>query len=132
MFQKKILVPLGPSGKDLKSVHYALSLAARLKSQVYVLQQAPSEGPESQFSIWLDEALLDLINNARQAGLTVSHHITRRELGTEIVDLLKAEGIDFLIFGIDEGLNERFLFQIRSLVSTQIIQVKEKNRISYF
>ncbi len=38
MLQKKILVPVGSSGKDLKSVHYALALAERLRAQVYILQ----------------------------------------------------------------------------------------------
>jgi nucleotide-binding universal stress UspA family protein len=131
MFQKKILVPLGRSGKDLKSVHYALSLAERLQSQVYILQQAPSSSFDHQFSAWLDEALLDLINSARQAGLTVSHHITHRELKQEIVDLVIAEGIDLLVFSLDDGLSERLLLQVKPLIPTQIIQVKEKNHISY-
>ncbi len=132
MFQKKILVPLGPLGKDLKSVHYALSLAARLKAKVYILQQVAHTEDERQFSSWLDEALSDLINNARQAGLTVSHYLTRRELGKEAVDLAKAEGIDLLVFDADEGLNERFLLQVRSLALPQIIQVKEKDWVNYF
>jgi len=131
MFQKKILVPLGRSGRDLKSVHYALSLAERMQSQVYILQQAPGAGFDNQFSTWLDEALLDLINSARQAGLTVSHHITHRELKEEIVDLVIAEGIDILVFSLDDGLSERLLLQVKPLIPTQIIQVKEKDHISY-
>ena len=131
MFQKKILVPLGPSGRDLKSVHYALSLAERLQSQIYILQQAPEASFENQFSAWLGEALLDLINSARQAGLMVSYHITHRELAEEIVGLVRGEGIDLLVFSTDDGLNERLLIQIKPLIPTQIIQVKEKNHISY-
>jgi len=131
MFRKKILVPLGRSGRDLKSVHYALSLAERLQSQVYILQQEPSASFDYQFSAWLGEALLDLINSARQAGLSVSHHITHRELKEEIVDLVIAEGIDLLVFSLDNGLSERLLQQLKPLIPTQIIQVKEKDHISY-
>ena len=131
MFRKKILVPLGPFGKDLKSVHYALSLAERVQSHVYILQYVPPETGKTQFSVWLDEVLSDVINSARQAGLTVSHHVTHRELSAEIVDLVREEGIDLLIFGPDDGLGDRFLLQIKPLIPTQIIQVKEKNHISY-
>ncbi|MEW6672830.1 MAG: universal stress protein [Thermodesulfobacteriota bacterium] len=131
MFQKKILVPLGPFGRDLKSVHYALSLAERLQSQIYILQQAPGANFENQFSDWLDEALQDLINTARQAGLIVSHHITHGELAEEIIGLVREEDIDLLVFGTDDGLNERLLLQIKPLIPTQIIQVKEKNHINY-
>lgn len=131
MFQKKILVPLGPSGRNLKSVHYALSLAERLHSQVFILQQASSAKFENPIAFYLDEALSDLINSARQAGLTVSHHITQRELMEEIVGLVKEEGIDLLVFSPDEGVSERLLRRMKTSISPQIIRVKEKNHISY-
>ena len=131
MFQKKILVPLGPFGKDLKSVHYALSLAERLKSHVYILQQAFRAGVENQFNAWFGEALLDLINNARQSGLSVSHHITQGEIRKEIVSLVMEEEIDLLIYGTGNGLSENLMFQVKPLIPTQIIQVREKNHINY-
>lgn len=131
MFQKKILVPLVSFGKGLKSVHYALSLAERLQSQVYILQQAPCANNENQFNRWFDENLLDLINSARLSGLSVSHHITHRELKDELVELVMDEDIDLLIFGTGDGLGEHLLLQIKPLISTQIIQVKEKNHVSY-
>ena len=130
MAAKKILVPLVPSAKGLKCVHYALSLAERLGAHVYILQQIA--GPASDaLSIWMDEALLDLINSARQAGLGVSHHITRRLFEEEIVELVRKEGIDVLVFGDDDGGGERLLLQIKPLISSQIIQVKEKVHIGY-
>jgi hypothetical protein len=131
MSQKKILVPLWPSRKDLKSVHYALSLAKRLQAQIYILQGAAVTGFENPLSGWLEEALLDLINSARQAGLTVSHHIAYRELEVEIVGLVKEEGIDVLVFGGDDQVCERLLLQVKPLVPSQIIQVKEKDHIDY-
>ena len=131
MLQKKILVPVGSSGKDLNSVHYALALAERLRAQVYILRHDAVEDSSNSIAAWLDEALLDLINSARQAGLAVSHHIAHRELKEEIVDLVKDEGIDVLVFGADNGACEHLMLQIKDLVSSQIIQVREKDHISY-
>lgn len=130
MSAKKILVPLAPPAKGLKSVHYALSLAERLGAHVYILQQitAPASGA---LSIWMAEALLDLVNSARQAGLVVSHHVTDRLFEEEIVALVRKEGIDVLVCGDDDGVGERLLLQIKPLISSQIIQVKGKDHISY-
>jgi hypothetical protein len=127
----KILVSLMASAKDLKSVHYAMSLAERLSAHLYILQQAAVPGLDNPHSTWMEEALLDLINSARQAGLMVSHHIILRHLEEEIVSLVREEGIDVLVFGDDDGAGERLVLQIKPLVPSQIIQVKGKGRISY-
>ncbi len=131
MSPQKILVPLVPSVKNLKSVHYAMSLAERLYAHVYILQQAAASDSDNSFTTWMGEALLDLVNSARQAGLTVSHHITHRHLEEEIVGLVRDEGIDVLVFGDDDRAGERLLLQIKPLIPSQIIQVKGKNHISY-
>ena len=131
MMQKKILVPVGSSGKDLNSVHYALALAERLRAQVYILQHDAVDASPKSIATWLDEALLDLINSARQAGLTVSHHIAHRELKEEIVGMVKDESIDVLVFGADNGVCEHLMLQIKDLVPSQIIQVREKDHINY-
>jgi nucleotide-binding universal stress UspA family protein len=131
MLQKKILVPVGSSGKDLSSVHYALALAERLQAQVYILRHDAVDVSPNSIASWLDEALLDLINSARQAGLTVSHHIAHRELKEEIVGLVRDETIDVLVFGSDKGACEHLMLQIKDLVPSQIIQVREKDHISY-
>ena len=129
MHQKKILVPLGMTGADLKSVHYALALAERIEAQVFILQSDDATGADSSLTLFLGEALSDLINSARQAGLNVSHHIAHKELKEEIVGLVKDEHIDLLVFGVDEKLNKRLLLQVKPLVSSQIIQVSEKKHI---
>jgi len=131
MMQKKILVPVGSSGKDLNSVHYAMALAERLRAQVYILQHDAVDASPNSIATWLDEALLDLINSARQAGLTVSHHIAHRELKEEIVGMVKDESIDVLVFGADNGVCEHLMLQIKDLVPSQIIQVREKDHINY-
>ena len=131
MSPKKIMVPLVPSAKDLKSVHYAMSLAERLSAHVYILQQADASGLDNPLSMWMGEALLDLINSARQAGLVVAHHITHRNFEEEIVGLVRDEGIDVLVFGDDDAAGERLVLQIKPLIPSQIIQVKGKNHINY-
>jgi len=74
---------------------------------------------------------LDLINSARQAGLMVSHHIGHRNLEEEIVGIVRDEGIDVVVFSEDDGAGERLVLQIKSLIPSQIIQVKGKDHISY-
>jgi predicted TIM-barrel enzyme len=115
----------------LNSVHYALALAERLRAQVYILQHDAVDASPNSIATWLDEALLDLINSARQAGLTVSHHIAHRELKEEIVGMVKDESIDVLVFGADNGVCEHLMLQIKDLVPSQIIQVREKDHINY-
>jgi nucleotide-binding universal stress UspA family protein len=129
MHQKKILVPLDMTGADLKSVHYALALAERIEAQVFILQSDDATGADSSLTMFMGEALSDLINSARQAGLNVSHHIAHKELKEEIVGLVKDEHIDLLVFGVDEKLNKRLLLQVKPLVSSQIIQVSGKKHI---
>ena len=126
MVQKKILVPLGMTGTDLKSVHYALALAERIEAQVFILQSDDGTGADSSLTLYLGEALVDLINSARQAGLNVSHHIAHKALKEEIVGLVKDEHIDLLVFGAEDKVDKRLLLQIKPLVSSQIIQVKGK------
>ena len=131
MSPKKILVPLLQSAKDLKGVHYALSLAERIYAHVYILQQDVALDSDNQHSIWMREALLDLINSARQAGLVVSHHITLGNLEGEIVGLARDEGIDVVVVGDGDAAGERLVLQIKPLVTSQIIQVTGKDHISY-
>ena len=128
---KRILVPLGWAAKDLKSVHYALALAERLDAQVYVLQQASVKGYENQRSLWLDDALSELINTARQAGLNIEHYIASSEMKGEIIGMISAEDIDVLVFGEEDGICESLPLQLKPLFHKQIIHVKEKNHVNY-
>jgi len=127
MVQKKILIPLRASEKSLKGVHHALALAKRLGAQVYILQQAASTEHAHPLGSTLEEALIDLINSAREAGLTVSHHVATMDLKEEIVGMVRQEGIDLLVFETDDEIGRRLLGQIKPLVASQIIQVKEKS-----
>lgn len=125
--QRRILVPLGRSVRDLTGIHYALSLARRLQAQIYILQQAQTEGTApSATSAYINDALSDLINSARQMGLVVFHHIANVDMKQEIVELVKEESIGFLVFSVDDIESRHFIREIKSLVSSQIIQVKNQ------
>ncbi len=127
MKQKRILVPVGSSLKDLKGVHYALSLAERLATQIFILQQLENEGEREPHSVWLNEALTDLINSARTAGLSIAHHIAAGDVIGEIVSLVKSESINLLVLGVDDREYEDFTLQLKPRITCQIVQVKEKD-----
>ncbi|MEJ2097162.1 MAG: universal stress protein [Deltaproteobacteria bacterium] len=129
MHQKKILVPIGRSAHNLKSVHYALALADRLDAQIVILQQGPAAKAERQQNAWFRETLQDLINNARKNDILLSHYMGNTNFKDEIVDLVKTEHIDLLVFCADSEVSESLLQQIKPLVPSQIIQVREKNEI---
>lgn len=129
--QQKILVPVGSSDNDLSSVYYTLALASRIRAQVYILRHDAEDPSANPKAVWLEEALVDLINSARQEGLTVSDHITHQELEKDMVGLIEEEAIDVLVFGTGNGAFERLILKIKDKFSGQIIQVKEKDHISY-
>ncbi|MEJ2025090.1 MAG: universal stress protein [Deltaproteobacteria bacterium] len=124
--QKRILVPVGASEKSLRSVHHALALAKRLDAQVYILQQAVRKSA-APFGSTLEDALIDLINSARQDGLTLSHYIATRDLKEEIISVAKEEGVDLLVMEADDEMGRRLVRQIEPLVAGQIIQVRGKD-----
>lgn len=131
MVRQKILVPVWSSDTDLNCVYYALALASRIRAQVYILRHDAEGLSAGSTATWFEKALLDLINSARQAGLTVSDLITHRELIKEVVDLVRAESMDVLVFGAGNGACKRLIHQIKDTFAGQIIQVKEKDHISY-
>ena len=130
MLQKKILVPLDASTKNLMSVHYALSLAERLKAQVYILQETV-QGNAVPYSVWLEETLVDLIGIARQAGLEVEHYIGDGELKEEIIGLINANEIDLVVFGENDESYKQLFNQFKTKITPKIIRVKEKETINY-
>jgi hypothetical protein len=135
MQNKRILVPIGPYAHDLRSVHYALALAERITAHIYILELTVHTGlPHSEKppTAGLHDALIDLINNARLSGITVFHYLADKTLKEEIVDLVRAEHIEFLVFSADTQVSEQIMQQVKPLVASQIIQVREKNDLHYF
>ena len=131
MHQQKILVLVGISTKDLKGVHYTLSLAERITTKVFIVQQSEGREKQEPHSIWLEEALHDLINSARLAGLNVTHLIAVGDIVKEITSLVKSEGINLLVLGVDDEECESFMLQLKPHLPCRIVQVKEKDHISY-
>ncbi len=124
MQRKKILVPLGQHARNLKSVHYALSLAGRIQAQIIIIRQRKS-GEETNGNVnLLDKSLEELIGDARQHGVALSLYRIDENLIDEVITLANAEHIGLLVFNSDDELSEPTMAQIKPLISSQIIQVR--------
>ena len=129
---QKIMVALSAESMDLKGVHYALAVAGRMKAEVLVLKVDGS--PDSRVNAdrdWKEEAMLDLINSARQAGLTVSYHVADGPFQDEVLRLVREEGVGLLVLAEEELQLNHWLHQFRSRITSRVIQVKGKNNINY-
>jgi len=126
MTTKKILVPCGPEGGDLKSVHYALALAERLQAHVVVLEWRESPADRAPASSWLGDALNDVIANARLAGLNLSHLRVTGSPQDEIVSIVEDEEIDLLVLNADQTQLESAVLRHHPRLLGAVIRVKEK------
>ena len=131
MVPKRILVPLAAGVAHLKGLHYALSLADRIEARVFILQQTAGTEFKQQHALWLQEALLDLINAARQAGVSISHYMAKGEMKDEIVHFIQDQEIDLLVFAGEEVDSNELMHHLKPLIQPQIIQVQEKDNIKY-
>ena len=124
--QKKIMVPLGPEIRDLKSVHYALAAAERLHADVVIVRLG--DGHERRQS-WFEEALTDLVASARLAGLKLTLVEADGTPDREIVDLAHDERIDLLVFSEDQRGLEQKVLELEPRLGHAIIQVREKDTV---
>ncbi len=129
--QNKILIPLGSTDGGLPSIHYALALAKRLESKLYIFQLQRRPMKEDTVNRRFEKTLVELINTGRQAGLSISHHLADSNFEEEIVRFVRNEGIDVVVFGVDDGPCARVLRGVKSKVSLPIIQVRERDHIDY-
>lgn len=125
--QERILVPLGAENRDLTALYHALALAERIKAKVFILLFKPLAG-ESEGKEWVEEALLDVTNSACQDGLSVSYHIVQGPFEREVLNLVREEHIDLIVFGAEQGPMERSLRRIRSKLPSKIIKVEKRTR----
>jgi len=129
---RKILVPLNTGSKDLKGVYHALALAARMQAKVIILKiDLEGKSGRTEMATWVEEALHDLVQSASRQGLPVSYHIAQEGFDKEIRGLIAQENIDLLVFGAGDKRMANALQKLRSQVSTQFIQVKEKGTVHY-
>lgn len=122
--QKKIMVPLGPEIRDLKSVHYALAAAERLQATVIILLFADGH---RERPTWLEEALTDLVASARLAGLKLIIEEASGPPEHEIINVANHERIDLLVLGDDQRPIERGVLELAPRFRNMIIQVREKD-----
>jgi hypothetical protein len=127
----RILIPVGNADKGLKSIHYAMALAERLEVRIYIVQLSLGAAPGDSDTRRFEETLDELIGSARQAGLFVSHYLANSDLENEIIELVKREGIDVLVFSMDDEPCSNILQRIKPRLSLPIIQVREKDHVNY-
>ena len=125
--QKKIMVPLGPEIRDLKSVHYALAAAERLQAAVFILRFA--NGHELR-PTWLEETLTDLVASARLAGLQMTVVEGNGAPEREVINVADQERINLLVFSEDHRRLERRVLALAPRLGHMIIQVKEKDAMN--
>jgi histidyl-tRNA synthetase len=126
---KNILVPLGKDSKDLKALYHAMSLAERVQSRVLVLSLEESTKKQEKKSQFI-EACLDVIRSACEQGLHISFHIASNSSKTEFLELLKREHIDLIILSDTEILIKKMIKKSMTMISCQVVQVREKNDIN--
>jgi len=123
---KKILVVLHPESRELSALHHALALAERIRAQVIVLRIEPLK-QKPAFASWIDEAVFELLNRAREAGMAVSLNTLRGRSKSAVVGFVREQDIDVLVVGGEERRWENDLLQMKSRIPTQIIRVREKD-----
>lgn len=122
-----ILVPLNVSSRDLNGLYHALALAARMDARVIILTiDLNANSADPQIGSWVQEALRDLLETASRQGLPVSCHIAQDRFEAEIPGLILEENIGLLVFGAGDKRMADALLGLRSKISAQLIQVKEK------
>jgi K+-sensing histidine kinase KdpD len=122
---KKILVVLNPESRELSALHHALALADRIKAQVILLRIEPLE-QKTALAGWVDEAVFELLNRAREAGMSVSCNTLRDHSRAAVVGFVREQEIDVLVVGENERRWVKDLLQMKSGMPTQIIRVSEK------
>ena len=123
---KKILVLVNPESRELSALHHALALAERIKAQVILLRVEPLER-KTALASWIDEAVFELVNRARESGMSVSCNTLRDSSKAAVAGFVQEQAIDVLVVGENERRWEKDLFQLKSRMPTQIIRVSEKD-----
>jgi K+-sensing histidine kinase KdpD len=124
--EKKILVLLHPESRELGALHHALALAERIRAQVIVLRIEPVE-QKTLLAGWVDEAVLELLNRAREAGMSVSCNTLRDRSKETLVGFVEEQDIDVIVVGENGRRWVKDLLQMKSGMPTQIIRVSEKD-----
>ena len=127
MTQKNILVLIDPDSRDLKALYHSLALAERIQAKVFILlSRHPAN--HAQIDSWVEEVLMDVIHGACEEGLQVSYHIAEDGFEEEVLSLVESEHIDLIVVSAEKGPVKDSLQRIIPQMSTQIIQVRGKDK----
>jgi len=110
--------------RNLKSVHYALALANRIQARIYIIRQKPTDNVEISYFNLMNQTLYELIDKARQSGVSLSLYEGCNNFVDEIVDLVKSEHITLLVFNAETQEAREIMKKIKLLISAQIIQIQ--------
>ncbi len=124
--EKKILVLLDPQSRELSALHHALALAERISARVIILRIEPLKG-KTALTGWVDDALFEILNRARETGLSVSCNTFRDGSGKAVLGFVREQEIDMLVVGENERHWEKDVLRMNSRMPAQIIRVKEKS-----
>lgn len=123
--EKKILVVLDSESKELGPLHHALALAQRIGAQVILLRIEPP-GERTPFTSWVDDAVLEIMNRAREADIAVSCNSLRSRAGEAVLGFIREQEPDLLVIGEKEIQWGKDLLQAKTGLPSQIIRVREK------
>jgi len=122
---KKILVVFDAESRELSPLHHALALAERIRAKVILLRVEPPD-EKTPITTWIDDTLLELLNRAREAGITVSFNTLQSRSEAAVLGFIREQETDVLVIGEKEVQWGKDILHMRSGVVPQIIRVKEK------
>jgi nucleotide-binding universal stress UspA family protein len=127
---KNILVPCGKDSVDLKALYHAFALAKRIGGKVFIIF-FKNENSAMKNSAQPEAACREMVNSAREEGVSVSFHYARDRSQHELIEFIKAEQIDLLVMGTKDARMEAITRGIKPRVSVQIIKVEGKQDINF-
>lgn len=122
---RKVLVILDTRSRELSPLHHALALAERIKAQVILLRIDPP-GERTPFTGWIDKAVIEIMNRAREAGIAVSCNSLKSRSEEAVLGFIQEQETDVLVIGEKEIQWGKDLLQMKTGLPFQIIRVKEK------
>ena len=118
-----------------ESGSYAVALAERLDARLYVLQLTGLTGRSSirkTDDSRIEGSIAAIIAEGKRAGIVVSRHITKGPLKNDIINLVRDEHINLLVYHAEDELCAQLLKQIGpKRLPLQIVQVKKKEHVEY-
>jgi nucleotide-binding universal stress UspA family protein len=107
-----------------------LALAERIDAKVFII--VFKMNPEMKPAPPHEEACLEMVHSAREAGVPVSFHFVRERTERELYDFVQAEHIDVVVIGARDKTMRALTRGLSPRLPVQIIRVEEKQDINSF